>query len=87
MLLTQGEPTVQQYLVRGMDMDSPFSAEAWATLSADGRIRLCRSMATKARSLGAAAASKDRPVYSDLALRWEMLATEMASAGAEQLTP
>ena len=67
-------------------MDNPIIAEAWAALSADQRINLCLLMAMKARELCAMAEPKDRPAYSDLADRWDLLASEMGSATAAQLT-
>ena len=62
-------------------MDKPFSAEEWAKLSTDERIRLCLRMARNVRKLADAADPATRDSYIDLADRWELLASEVAKAG------
>jgi len=61
-------------------MEDQFSAEAWQKLSVDERIRFCLRMARGLRKLAAAGDPKDKDAFSDLADRWEMLASQIGNA-------
>lgn len=63
-------------------MDNQFSAEAWAKLSVDERIRFCLLMARQVRKLAETADPDEKDGYLDLAGRWETLASEVAAANA-----